>query len=153
MCSQGWEMMLQINGRCYHHHHHNSDNHHGHHHHHHTHCHWKCLGEGVAPGRTASFSFLGAPNIFLVSLPESGSGFERHLRHLVGQFNVLPWRGRGLSAFLSGEHPRSWLLIPTKKELPFQARGGEPKAKSKVMHKRLCVKWRRTLSPLCFFYL
>ena len=31
-----------------------------------------------------------APNIFLVSLSESDSGFERHPRHLVGQFNVLP---------------------------------------------------------------
>lgn len=31
-----------------------------------------------------------APNIFLVSLPKSDSGFERHPRHLVGQFNVLP---------------------------------------------------------------
>lgn len=64
-------------------------------------------GKGWLLGELPASHSWEAPNIFLVSLPESGSGFERHPWHLVGQFNVLPSRGRGLSAFLSGEHPRS----------------------------------------------
>lgn len=47
-------------------------------------------GKGLLLAELPASHSWEAPNIFLVSLPESGSGFERHPRHLIGQFNILP---------------------------------------------------------------